>query len=77
MLWQSLETDTLYQEQNGEIARLTEELTQLKGRLGSMGQELHRALGVVQEQSLKMRQLEAERGGVHAHFKEELDKVTS
>ena len=75
MLPQTLETDTLYKEQNGEIARLTEELVQLKARLGDMEQELQRAGKIIEEQSAKIRKLEDDRGSMHAKFREELDKV--
>ena len=75
MFPQTLETDTLYKEQNAEIARLTEELVQLKARLGDMEQELQRASKIIEEQSAKIRKLEDDRGSMHAKFREELDKV--
>jgi hypothetical protein len=67
--------DSLYKEQNEEIGRLSEEIKELKTRLGSMEQELHRATVIVQEQSKRIQQMETERGSMHAEFKNELDKV--
>nr|KAG5702194.1 hypothetical protein BaRGS_033906 [Batillaria attramentaria] len=72
----ALETDTLYREQNTEIARLSEELSALKQRLSDMEQELKRAAKIIEEQNTKIKQFEQEKGSVQTKFREELDKAT-
>ena len=57
---QKLESDPLYQQQNEEISKLTQEVETLRGSLATMEGELKRALMV---SSLEEREIEGGGGG--------------
>lgn len=71
-----LESDGAYKEQTDEIIKLRGELTSMREKIGSMEKELTKARTVIDEQSVKIKGLEAEKGAISERFKEELEKAS-
>ncbi|GFS19034.1 hypothetical protein ElyMa_003278500 [Elysia marginata] len=73
---EKLEMDPLYQQQNEEISKLTQEVEKLRGSLATMEGELQRALKIIDQQNEKLKSLDEERAAVHAKFREDLDRAS-
>lgn len=71
-----LETDGHYREQNEEIRKLRHEIVSLKDKVSSMERELGRAKVLVDQQNVKIKNIESEKGAISEKFKEELEKAS-
>lgn len=71
-----LESDGVYKEQTEEIVKLRGELSSMREKISSMEKEFTKARTVIDEQSDKIKGLEAEKGAISERFKEELEKAS-
>ena len=71
-----LESDTLYKEQNAEINNLKQQIKVLKHTIVAMEEELQRAKNIIDQQNVKIMEIEGFQKGMQNRFKEELDKAT-
>ncbi|XP_041358244.1 golgin IMH1-like [Gigantopelta aegis] len=71
-----LESDTLYKEQNAEINNLKQQIKVLKHTIVAMEDELKRAKHIIDQQNVKIMEIEGFQKGMQKKFKEELDKAT-
>ncbi|RUS80515.1 hypothetical protein EGW08_011736 [Elysia chlorotica] len=73
---EKLESDPLYQQQNEEIAKLTQEVETLRSSLATMEGELKRALTIIDQQNEKLQSMDEERAALHAQFREDLERAS-